>query len=137
MKASTPDKELDVRFLQIDLQSLGSVDEAARKFKATESRLHILVANAGVSFLFVSEISKIGFKLGGADSMKFIVSLSHPILLDRRREHDGFPKKRLIQTTKILKQVAPSIVGIEARPASTPLAHHQTWNSSKHAARFS
>ena len=50
MKASTPDKELDVRFLQIDLQSLGSVDEAARKFKATESRLHILVANAGVSF---------------------------------------------------------------------------------------
>ena len=59
MKASTPDKELDVRFLQIDLQSLGSVDEATKKFKATESRLHILVANAGVSFFIVSKVSKI------------------------------------------------------------------------------
>ena len=68
MKESTPDKELDVRFLQIDLQSLGSVDEAARKFKATESRLHILVANAGVSFFIVSEMSEICLKFIVADT---------------------------------------------------------------------
>ena len=49
MKQSTPDKELDLHFLQVDLQSLGSVNEAAQKFKATESRLDILVNNAGVS----------------------------------------------------------------------------------------
>ncbi|KAK3171956.1 hypothetical protein OEA41_004040 [Lepraria neglecta] len=48
MKQSTPDKELDLHFLQVDLQSLGSVNEAAQKFKATESRLDILVNDAGI-----------------------------------------------------------------------------------------
>ncbi len=53
MKQSTPDIELELHFLQVDLQSLASVNEAAQKFKATESRLDILVNNAGVSLHLV------------------------------------------------------------------------------------
>ena len=48
MKQSSPDKELHLRFLQVDLQSLSSVNEAAQKFKAAESRLDLLINNAGV-----------------------------------------------------------------------------------------
>ncbi|KAF6228251.1 hypothetical protein HO133_007981 [Letharia lupina] len=48
MQKSTPGKELDLHFLQVDLQSLGSVNEAAQRFKETESRLDILVNNAGI-----------------------------------------------------------------------------------------
>lgn len=63
MKESTPEKELDLHFLQMDLQSLASVDEAAQKFKATESKLHILIANAGVRFFILLKILIIGLKL--------------------------------------------------------------------------
>jgi len=48
MRQSSPKAELDLVFLQADLHSLRSVKEAAEKFKSKESKLHILVNNAGV-----------------------------------------------------------------------------------------
>ena len=51
MKQSVPDKELDIHFLQVDLQSLESVNRAVEKFKAAESRLDLLINNAGVRYL--------------------------------------------------------------------------------------
>ena len=50
MKASTTRKELDLRTLDLDLGSLRSVDTAARTFMKAESRLDILINNAGVSY---------------------------------------------------------------------------------------
>jgi len=60
MKKSTPDKKLDLHFVEADLQSLASVKEAAQKFKAAESRLDIMVNNAGVSrHLYQSTFSSV------------------------------------------------------------------------------
>lgn len=42
-------KELDLKFLQSDLQNLKSVKEAAEKFMTMEDRLDVLLNNAGVS----------------------------------------------------------------------------------------
>ena len=41
--------QLDLRFLQLDLQNLKSVKAAAAAFKQKEQRLDILINNAGVS----------------------------------------------------------------------------------------
>lgn len=41
--------QLDLRFLQLDLQNLNSVKAAAVAFKQKEQRLDILINNAGVS----------------------------------------------------------------------------------------
>ena len=49
MKASTQ-KKLDVRPLDLDLSSLRNVDAAAQAFMKAESRLDILINNAGVCF---------------------------------------------------------------------------------------
>ncbi|KAL9129097.1 MAG: hypothetical protein Q9217_002369 [Psora testacea] len=48
MKQSAPDQKLDMHFLQVDLQSLASVNEAVQKFRANESKLDILINNAGI-----------------------------------------------------------------------------------------
>lgn len=42
-------RKLDVRFMQLDLQDLRSVKASARTFCEQESRLDILINNAGVS----------------------------------------------------------------------------------------
>ena len=47
MKASSPEP-LDLRVLEIDLQNLKSVEEGAKAFMRQESRLDLLVNNAGV-----------------------------------------------------------------------------------------
>lgn len=49
MKMSTGRMELDLRFLQMDLQSLRSVKAAAAAFKQMEPKLDVLINNAGVS----------------------------------------------------------------------------------------
>jgi NAD(P)-dependent dehydrogenase (short-subunit alcohol dehydrogenase family) len=41
--------DIDVRFLQMDLQDLKSVKAAAASFMQRESRLDVLINNAGVS----------------------------------------------------------------------------------------
>ena len=48
MKSSNK-HDLDLRFLNLDLQSLNSAKEAADTFPKLESRLHILFNNAGLS----------------------------------------------------------------------------------------
>ena len=48
MKSSSKN-DLDLRFLNLDLQSLHSVKEAADTFPKLESRLDVLINNAGVS----------------------------------------------------------------------------------------
>lgn len=40
--------QLDLRFLRLDLQNLGSVKAAAAAFKEREQRLDVLINNAGV-----------------------------------------------------------------------------------------
>lgn len=41
--------DLDLRSLNLDLRSVHSVKEAADTFQKLESRLHVLVNNAGLS----------------------------------------------------------------------------------------
>lgn len=48
MRQSSSKAELDLIFLQADLDSLHSVKEATEKFESKESKMHILVNNAGV-----------------------------------------------------------------------------------------
>lgn len=48
MKGSQP--TLDVRFLQFDLQDLESIKRATTEFMQKESRLDILINNAGVGY---------------------------------------------------------------------------------------
>ncbi|KAI3172904.1 hypothetical protein DTO046C5_3251 [Penicillium roqueforti] len=48
MSQSNVTKQLDLRFLQLDLQDLKSVRAAALRFMTEESRLDILINNAGV-----------------------------------------------------------------------------------------
>ncbi|KAH8901264.1 NAD(P)-binding protein [Thozetella sp. PMI_491] len=48
MEQSSGGKKLDLRFLQLDLQNLGAVKAAATGFAQQESRLDILINNAGV-----------------------------------------------------------------------------------------
>lgn len=50
MRASSV-KQLDLHMLEMDLQSLTSVKEAAEAFKKQESRLDLLINNAGVRTL--------------------------------------------------------------------------------------
>lgn len=54
MKASSS-KPLDLRTLKIDLQSLKSVKEGAELFMRQESRLDLLINNAGVRDLRLSQ----------------------------------------------------------------------------------
>lgn len=50
MRKATPrGKSLDLAMLVMDLQSLWSVEEAAHAFMKQESRLDMLINNAGVS----------------------------------------------------------------------------------------
>lgn len=51
MSQSNVTKQLDLRFLQLDLQDLKSVRAAALRFMTEESRLDILINNAGVGGL--------------------------------------------------------------------------------------
>lgn len=48
MSQSAQGKTLDLHFLELDLQDLKSVKAAATHFMALESRLDILINNAGV-----------------------------------------------------------------------------------------
>lgn len=48
MQKASGTTKLDLHFLQIDLQSLSSVKAAATSFAQQESRLDILINNAGV-----------------------------------------------------------------------------------------
>lgn len=48
MKKRVPNKPLDLRFLQLDLQNLRSVKAAAQTFMAMEDRLDVLLNNAGI-----------------------------------------------------------------------------------------
>lgn len=48
MNQSSGGKTLDLHFLQMELQDLRSVKAAAKTFAQRESRLHILMNNAGV-----------------------------------------------------------------------------------------
>jgi len=48
MQRTAGTMQLDLRFLQLDLQNLRSVKAAAASFKERESRLDILINNAGV-----------------------------------------------------------------------------------------
>lgn len=49
MQRTAGSMQLDLRFLQLDLQNLKSVKAAAAAFKQKEQRLDILINNAGVS----------------------------------------------------------------------------------------
>jgi NAD(P)-dependent dehydrogenase (short-subunit alcohol dehydrogenase family) len=49
MKESAPDRNLDLRILQLDMMDLSSVKAAATRFAAEETRLDILINNAGVT----------------------------------------------------------------------------------------
>lgn len=49
MRESVGGKSLDLHFLQVDLQDLRSVKAAAASFMQRESRLDIIINNAGVS----------------------------------------------------------------------------------------
>ena len=49
-------KDLDLRPLDLDLSSLHSVKEAAQAFMKAESRLHILINNAGVCILLPHQV---------------------------------------------------------------------------------
>ena len=51
MKASSP-KQLDLHMLELNLQDLVSVKEGAEAFMKQESRLDLLINNAGVRFLW-------------------------------------------------------------------------------------
>jgi NADP-dependent 3-hydroxy acid dehydrogenase YdfG len=48
MKESAPDRHLDLRILQLDMMDLSSVKAAATQFASEETRLDILINNAGV-----------------------------------------------------------------------------------------
>jgi NAD(P)-dependent dehydrogenase (short-subunit alcohol dehydrogenase family) len=48
MKEVAGSVELDLRFLQMDLQNLKSVKSAANSFRQRETRLDLLINNAGV-----------------------------------------------------------------------------------------
>jgi NADP-dependent 3-hydroxy acid dehydrogenase YdfG len=48
MKESAPDRHLDLRILQLDMMNLSSVKAAATQFASEETRLDILINNAGV-----------------------------------------------------------------------------------------
>lgn len=50
MTEECSERHLDVQFLQMDLMDLASVKVAAMEFMRTESRLDILINNAGVSY---------------------------------------------------------------------------------------
>ena len=63
MKGSTQ-KQLDLRSLDLDLSSLSSVKAAADRFIGAESRLDVLINNAGVSILFYPS----GLSIGGPQS---------------------------------------------------------------------
>lgn len=49
MKESAPNKQLDLRILQLDMMDLASVKAAATRFASEETRLDILINNAGVN----------------------------------------------------------------------------------------
>jgi NAD(P)-dependent dehydrogenase (short-subunit alcohol dehydrogenase family) len=49
MKESAPDRHLDLRILQLDMMDLSSVKAAATRFASEETRLDILINNAGVT----------------------------------------------------------------------------------------
>jgi NADP-dependent 3-hydroxy acid dehydrogenase YdfG len=50
--------QLDLRFLQLDLQNLKAVKAAAADFKQKEQRLDVLINNAGVCLLCHVQCSK-------------------------------------------------------------------------------
>jgi NAD(P)-dependent dehydrogenase (short-subunit alcohol dehydrogenase family) len=49
MKEYAPDRHLDLRILQLDMMDLTSVKAAATRFASEETRLDILINNAGVT----------------------------------------------------------------------------------------
>jgi NAD(P)-dependent dehydrogenase (short-subunit alcohol dehydrogenase family) len=48
MRESAPARNLDLRVLQLDMMDLASVKAAATRFASEETRLDILINNAGV-----------------------------------------------------------------------------------------
>lgn len=98
MKRASPNNKLDLRFFQLDLQNLRSVREAAKWFGQQESRLDLLINNAGVllplstrSYLHrkTDPISDHGYsfrgdpgRLRGAVAGQLFVALSTDLLLD-------------------------------------------------------
>lgn len=57
-----PEKRGSIKFLQLDLSSTKEAMWSAREFLKLENRLDILVANAGVSMLNLSELSQDGYE---------------------------------------------------------------------------
>ena len=73
MKSSTQ-ASLDLNPLDLDLQSLRSVDEAAKRFMKLESRLDILINNAGI-MACPFELTEDGVRSAVADKSSRAVSV--------------------------------------------------------------
>lgn len=61
-EATLPESRGAIKFHELDLSSIEDAKRSAEEFKKLENRLDIVVANAGVSMLNLSELSRDGYE---------------------------------------------------------------------------
>jgi NAD(P)-dependent dehydrogenase (short-subunit alcohol dehydrogenase family) len=111
-KVKTISPQTEITFIECDLSSLSSVQEAARAFISQSSRLNVLMCNAGVMALGPG-VSKEGYEIQFATNHlghALLIKLLMPILLDTASQPDS--DVRIINLTSSAYKSTPTS-GIE------------------------
>lgn len=109
-------KTLDLHFLQLDLQNLKSVKQAAETFMARESRLDVLINNAGimaVPYKLTTDGYESQFQVNYLAPFVF-TSVLTPLLLETAKKCDRRDRVRVINlSSEMTSMVGPKTMVLD------------------------
>ncbi|OJD25894.1 hypothetical protein ACJ73_02731 [Blastomyces percursus] len=124
----------DIRFLPLDLASFQSVQTATSTFKAENSRLDILILNAGVMAL-PPDTTEDGYEIQFGTNFLghfLLTKLLLPILLETAKASDvpdqpATADVRVISVSSLAWQLAPAHNPLETMTSTAKLLSENTW----------
>ncbi|KAG9206455.1 hypothetical protein G6514_003286 [Epicoccum nigrum] len=137
MKESAPNKNLDLRILQLDMMDLASVKAAATRFVSEETRLDILINNAGIMGT-PFETTKDGYESQWQVNYLAPFVLTHNLLPLMLRTASETPEKTRVRVinlaTEMTAMLGPktiSLKDVDLKDACGPTAALQRYSHSK------
>jgi retinol dehydrogenase 12 len=129
--AAVPNAADFIKYLQLDLSSLSSVHSAAQTFLAENTRLDILINNAGI-MAQPPGLTHDGYELQfGTNHLGhfLLTKLLLPLLLSTASTSTSTtsPSPRIINLTSAGHRLAPRTAGFLPTACTTPMQEYSTW----------
>ncbi|KAL1653589.1 hypothetical protein SLS61_003735 [Didymella pomorum] len=137
MKEFAPDRNLDLRVLQLDMMNLASVKAAATRFASEETRLDLLINNAGIMGTPFAT-TRDGYESQWQVNYLAPFILTHnllPLMLRTASETTDKTRVRVVNlATELTAMVGPksiSLTDVNLKDACGPTAPLQRYSHSK------